>query len=341
MANESSIRLLKLPILILVIMLPAIIIHAGQTYAQQEDLIKKINLLEEPIQPLEKFEGLDPHTVKLGKKLFNDVRLSKDDTLSCATCHDLKQGGTVNHKYSMPGVSKKTIPINVPTIFGSVNNFAQFWDGRANNLEDQMDGPITSPDEMDSSWPFIINRLNSLPEYTAIFKDIYNSPATEQNIKQALTAYERSLIPLNSPFDRYLRGDTLAIDKKAREGYQLFKDLGCVSCHQGRNVGGNMFQKFGIIKDYFKDRGNTVEKDYGRYNVTKDENDRYVFKVPSLRNIALTAPYFHDGSAENLEQAVNIMATYQLGRALTKDEREKLLAFLNSLTGNLDADIDE
>jgi cytochrome c peroxidase len=283
-------------------------------------------------------KNLDPAKIKLGRQIFNDTRLSGNGTMSCATCHQADHGGAVTLKFAPPGVSGKSAPINVPTFLGSGLNFAQFWDGRALTLEDQIDGPTSNPDEMASNWPDIVARLKSDPNYITLFNIIYGAPPTPQTIKDSIAVFERSQTPVDSPFDLYLKGDKTAIDAQAQEGYILFKTLGCSSCHQGANIGGNMFQKFGIIQDYFHDRGHIIDKDYGRFNVTHLEEDRYVFKVPSLRNIALTAPYFHDGSAATLEQAVDIMAKYQLGRTLTEEERGKLVAFLKSLTGKTPED---
>jgi cytochrome c peroxidase len=294
-----------------------------------------IVLENEPIQPIELPKDLNPAKVELGRKIFNDTRLSKNDTMSCATCHQADQGGTVRLINAPPGVSGKPVPLNVPTFLGSALNFAQFWDGRAATLEDQVDGPISGVDEMGSSWPEILAKLKSAPEYTNLFEKVYGVPPSQKSIKDAIAVFERSQVPVDSPFDRYLKGDNRAISIEAREGYALFKNLGCSSCHQGQNVGGNMFQKFGIIEDYFHDRGHIIDKDYGRFNVTHLEEDRYVFKVPSLRNVELTAPYFHDGSAATLEKAVDTMAKYQLGRTLSKDEQSKLVSFLKSLTGKV------
>jgi cytochrome c peroxidase len=202
-------------------------------------------------------------------------------------------------------------------------------------LEDQLDGPINNADEMGGNWKLIVSRLKLDRAMVEEFQKAYKSEPNEKNIKDAIASFERSLVLVNSPFDRYLLGDRAAITQTAERGYTLFKDLGCASCHQGQSVGGNMFQKFGIIKDYFQARGDISDVDLGRYSLTKDEDDRYVFKVPSLRNIDLTSPYFHDGSAETLEKAVDIMAEYQLGHTLSVKDREDIVAFLRSLTGEM------
>jgi cytochrome c peroxidase len=223
--------------------------------------------------------------------------------------------------------------VNAPTIFNVALNFSFFWDGRARSLEQQMDGPIHDINEMGSSWPIITDRLNARDDYRSEFLAIYKSRASEFTIKDAIAAYERSLITLNAPFDRYLRGDRDALTEQQSYGYTLFKNFGCVACHQGRGVGGNMFQVLGVVHSYFDERGNITKADYGRFNVTGDERDRFRFKVPSLRNVALTAPYFHDGSAATLDDAVRTMARYQLGRTLSNEDLAAIVAFLNSLTG--------
>ena len=292
---------------------------------------------DEPIQPIEAPKDLDPAKVELGRKLFNDARLSRGDKMSCAFCHQPGHGGAIDQILAPAGVNGEAVHINVPTFFGSGLNSMQFWDGRAATLEDQIDGPITNPSEMGSSWPEITGKIKNIPEYYNAFQKSYRSPPTAENIKDAIATFERSQVPTNSPFDRYLKGDKDAIDQKAKDGYALFKNLGCASCHQGQNVGGNMLQKFGIIEDYFEQRGNIIDKDYGHFNVTKLEEDRYVFKVPSLRNIEQTPPYFHDGSAPTLEKAVDVMAKFQLGRELSPGERDQLVAFLKSLTGTIES----
>ena len=234
------------------------------------------------------------------------------------------------------GVDGAVGGVNAPTVLNSGLNFMQFWDGRAPKLEDQVSGPIHNPLEMGSNWSQVIDKLTKDAELTAAFKEIYNSPPTAKNIRDAIATYERALITPNSPFDRYLLGDEQALTVDAEKGYDLFVSLGCVSCHQGTNIGGNMFQRLGIMNDYFGDRGNITEADYGRYNVTNRESDKFKFKVPSLRNVALTAPYFHDGSAADLQTAVEMMIHYQLGQTATEQEVAQLVAFLESLTGELD-----
>jgi cytochrome c peroxidase len=175
-------------------------------------------------------------------------------------------------------------------------------------------------------------RLGQDPSYVVAFREIYPEGISAEAVRVSIATYERSLMTPNCRFDRYLRGDALAMTDPEKRGYELFKERGCVRCHQGVNVGGNMFSKFGVLGDYFKDRGDITKADFGRWNVTGKEDDRFVFKVPSLRNLTLTAPYFHDGSASTLEDAVSVMARYQLGNDLPKEEVRLIVAFLKTLT---------
>lgn len=286
----------------------------------------------EPIRPIPQSVALDARKVALGKKLFHEPLLSRDNTLSCASCHDLKKGGA-DHRARSLGVKSVEGVINAPTVFNSATHIKQFWDGRAENLEQQMDGPVQGEQEMATSWDDILKKLRRAPDYAQTFQAIYSDGLQQANVKNAIAEFERSLITPNSRFDRYLRGDSAAISESAKEGYRKFKSYGCVTCHQGVNVGGNLFQPLGVMGDYFADRGNITKADLGRFNVTGNDEDKFVFKVPGLRNVALTAPYFHDGSAKTLEAAVNTMAKYQLGRELPTNDVAEIVLFLQSLTG--------
>jgi len=250
-------------------------------------------------------------------------------------CHNLSHGGANRTSVSV-GLGDRKGDLNAPTIFNASLNVAQFWDGRADTLEDQIDGPVHHAAEMGSDWDEIIGKLELDRDYTQQFDELYKDGITTANIKNAIATFERSLITTGSRFDRYLLGDTDALNDSEREGYRLFKDLGCASCHQGANVGGNLFVKFGVWNNYFTDRGALSNADLGRYNVTGRERERHVFKVPSLRAAAATPPYFHDGSEETLEGAIFIMAFYQLGISLTPDKVEHLAGFIRSLAGNID-----
>jgi cytochrome c peroxidase len=286
----------------------------------------------EAIRPVPRASSLNPKEVLLGHKLFIDVRLSADNTVSCATCHNLELGGVDQQRRSR-GINGAMGDINTPTVFNSSLNFKQFWDGRADSLESQVDGPTHHPKEMGSSWPQIVEKLSQDAGYVAEFAALYEDGIQPANIRRAIAMFERSLVTPNSRFDRHLKGDTRALSEAEREGYRLFNDLGCISCHQGANVGGNMFQHFGVMADYFENRGGETVADRGRFNVTGLESDRHRFKVPSLRNVELTPPYFHDGSATTLQEAVRVMARYQLGQPVTEQQIELVVAFLKTLTG--------
>jgi cytochrome c peroxidase len=287
---------------------------------------------KEPLQPLPPLPALDPQRVALGEKLFHDPLLSRDNTVSCATCHNLTTGGA-DGKARSTGINSAEGEVNSPSVFNSALNFKQFWDGRANTLEDQANGPLENPKEMGTSWTDVVEKLKKSSPYTSAFNAAYPDGITANNARDAIVTFERSLSTPHARLDKFLGGDQAALTAEEQEGYRLFKSYGCIQCHQGVGVGGNMFQTFGVMGDYFADRGNIKPADLGRYNVTKNEQDKFVFKVPSLRNVALTAPYFHDGSAKTLEEAVQIMAQYQLGRELTQRDVKLLVQFLHTLTG--------
>lgn len=286
----------------------------------------------EPIQPIPLQQKLDAKKVALGDRLFHDKRLSKDNSMSCASCHGLSQGGVDRLQFSI-GIKGAKGPINAPTVFNSSLNFRQFWDGRANSLEEQAAGPVHNPKEMGSNWAEVLAKLTQDNSLVAQFKEVYPNGVQAKNIADAIATFERSLITPNARFDKYLRGETSALNADEVKGYALFKKYGCVACHQGVNVGGNMFQSFGVMGDYFGKRGNLTEADLGRYNVTKNAADKHVFKVPTLRNVALTAPYFHDGSAKTLNEAVDVMFKFQLGRPASQQDKDLIVKFLNTLTG--------
>lgn len=285
------------------------------------------------IVPVPLAMGLDPAKVELGRRLFHEARLSRDGSLSCASCHDIESGGDDGRRVS-EGVGGKLGELNAPTVLNSVFNFRHFWDGRARSLEEQVDGPLQHPAEMGSDWDTVLAFLAGNSGYRNAFQEIYGRGPAREDVKDAIATFERSLVTPGSPFDRYLLGDDSALSEKQLAGYELFCSLGCVACHQGVNVGGNMFQSMARMKEYFDERGSPASTaDLGRFNVTGKERDRYTFKVPALRNIELTAPYFHDGSVATLEEAVQIMASHQLGEDLSPVEVDQLVAFLRSLTG--------
>lgn len=294
----------------------------------------------EPIHPIPTTTDEDPQEVELGRRLFSEPRLSADNSVACASCHPLDQAGTDGLPVSV-GINGARGKVNTLTVFNSALHVAQFWDGRAETLEDQAEGPVHNPIEMGSNWQEVIDKLNQDPDYVDLFREIYDKPISAESIKKAIAAFERTLLTPNSRFDFFLRGHKAAITEEERNGYLLFKSYGCASCHQGVAVGGNMYEKMGLFGNYFAERGNVTRSDLGRFNVTGDEEQKFEFKVPSLRNVTLTAPYFHDGSAETLEEAVVIMARYQLGRTMPDHDRKKIVAFLNTLVGEFPEGEDE
>lgn len=279
--------------------------------------------------PLPPLPHLDPGRVELGRQLFNDVRLSKSGTLACVTCHNPESGG-IDSRARSPAFDGKLTAFNTPTIFNAAYNFRIFWNGRAATLEEQ----VTEERGLGMVWENAPQKIAALPGYRKAFAASYPDGLTLPNIVNAIVTYERTLVTPNSPFDKHLRGDVSALTDKQKEGYRLFKQYGCASCHQGVNLGGNLYQKLGVFGDWFADRGGPITTaDLGRYNVTYLEEDRHVFRVPSLRNVAITAPYFHDGSIDTLPRAVLAMSEHQLGRKLSPKETENIVDFLDSLTG--------
>ncbi|WP_029009800.1 cytochrome-c peroxidase [Azospirillum halopraeferens] len=284
--------------------------------------------LDEPIQPIEPATVSDPALVELGKKLFFDPRLSKSGFISCNSCHNLSMGGSDNLKTSI-GHNWQQGPINSPTVLNASLNVAQFWDGRAMTLQDQAAGPIANPGEMAFTHELAVSMLQSIPGYVSEFKAVFGHDTISiQEVTRAIAAFEETLVTPNSRFDKWLKGDKAALTGDELEGYELFKDAGCTACHNGSAAGGNTFQKMGIVEPYMTN--NPAE---GRFAVTKEEADRFSFKVPTLRNVELTYPYFHDGEAQTLAQAVDVMGRIQLGKKFSESENAKIVAFLKTLTG--------
>ncbi|RON09440.1 cytochrome B6 [Pseudomonas brassicacearum] len=288
--------------------------------------------LDEPLKPLPPVPVQDPQRVELGRQLFNETRLSVNNSLSCASCHHLEKGGGDNKAFSI-GFNGQPLTVNTPSVLNASLNFRQFWNGRAATLEDQAHAVVQSPTEMGNNWEHVVQTLSTDPAYHLAFGNAYPDGVTAANVQNALATYERTLLSANSRFDQYLLGNTDILSLDEKYGYQRFKDYGCIACHQGVNIGGNMYQKLGVMGDYFQARGNPTESDLGRYLVTKDEEDRNVFKVPSLRNVAVNAPYFHDGAAKTLEEAVDVMFKFQLGRVPSDEDKALIIKFLGTLTG--------
>lgn len=312
---------------------PAALIVAtlGTTIAQADD----VNLgafkplpasAENPENPL------TPQKIALGKKLYLDNRLSGDRDISCNTCHHLNHYGVDNLPTSQ-GHKGQLGNRNAPTVYNAALHIAQFWDGRSKDVEAQALGPVMNPVEMAMpSEGEVLSRVKADKDYPALFAKAFpaeKEPVTFQNIGKAIGAFERTLLT-PSRFDKFLAGDKKALTAPEQEGLKVFVNTGCIMCHNGAPVGGLMFQKLGLVRPY-------ETKDLGRYEVTKNDADKYFFKVPSLRNIAETAPYFHDGSIKTLPEAVKLMGAHQLGKDLSENDVASIVTFLRSLTGTIPA----
>jgi cytochrome c peroxidase len=286
------------------------------------------------LAPLPERLDLDPAKVRLGARLFQDRRLSGDGKVSCADCHSLRLGGAMGQpKSRLP--DRNPVAVNVPSIFNLAFNYRFGWAGGFEDIGQQIDHAMQAAPVMHSSWAGAIAKLEPDAELRRAFLAVYAAPPNTERVREVLALYSLSLVTPNSRFDRYLRGE-LTLAPMEKRGYDLFRDHGCISCHQGINIGGNLLQRFGLMGDYFADRGGVQKADLGLFNFSARSEDRHVFRVPSLRNVALTAPYFHDASAQTLEQAATIMARYQLGRELDPEQAGAIAAFLRTLTGELE-----
>lgn len=305
----------------------AALMFTGQVFSASQAIAA--NPRTEPVQPIPALEITNPAMVELGKKLFFDPRLSKSGFISCNSCHNLSMGGTDNIKTSI-GHNWQQGPINSPTVLNSSLNLAQFWDGRAATLKDQAGGPIANPGEMAFTHELAVDVLQSIPGYVNDFAVVFGKDTLNIDmVTDAIAAFEETLVTPNADFDLWLKGDDKALTAQALAGYQLFKQSGCVACHNGPNLGGTSYQKMGVIEPYQSD-----SPEVGRAAVTGIDADRFLFKVPTLRNVELTYPYFHDGEAPTLEEAVDIMGRLQLGRVYSEQEIGQIVAFLKSLTGD-------
>ena len=281
-----------------------------------------------PIEPIAPAVVRDAAMVDLGKKLFFDPRLSKSVFISCNSCHNLSLGGSDNLVTSI-GDNWQRGPINAPTVLNSSMNVAQFWDGRAATLKAQAGGPIANPREMAFTHELAVGVIASIPQYVGEFARVFGTPAVNiDRITTAIAAFEDTLVTPNARFDQWLRGDGSALTAEEIAGYQVFRRSGCAMCHNGPAVGGTSFRKMGVVEPYRTD--NPAE---GRFAVTGRDADRFNFKVPTLRNVELTYPYFHDGAAATLSEAVDVMARVQLGRRYSPEDNARIVAFLKTLTG--------
>lgn len=303
--------------------------HQRLNYYATPDMAE--NRRNEPVQPIPESLPVDAQKVALGMRLYHDPRLSGDNTISCAHCHQLGAGGVDGRKTSQ-GVEGAIGPINAPTVFNSVFNIEQFWDGRAPDLQAQAGGPPLNPIEMASkSWDEITGKLNQDPILLRDFTTVYPQGLTGATITDAIAEFEKTLITPNAPFDLYLRGDDKALTAQQKHGYQLFKDNKCATCHSGKILGGRSFEPLGLKKDF--SFGEVTSADIGRMNVTNEVRDRLRQKVPTLRNVALTAPYFHRGDVNTLDEAVKEMLKYQVGTTLPQKDVDDIVAFLHTLNG--------
>jgi cytochrome c peroxidase len=301
--------------------------------AAQKVVINPAQLIA--FKPLpERFEDarnpITPEKVELGRMLYFDTRLSKNHDVSCNSCHDLGKYG-VDNKATSPGHRKQLGARNSPTVYNAGAHIAQFWDGRAATIEDQAKGPVLNPVEMAMpSEARVVETLKSIPGYVTAFQKAFpgsQDAVTYDNMARAIGAFERQLVT-PSRFDKFLGGDADALTDAEKVGLQKFLEQGCQTCHSGPAVGGGSFQKLGLVKPY-------PSKDQGRFEHTKNEADRMQFRVPSLRNIAKTGPYFHDGSVKDLPTAVRLMADHQFGRPISDGDVKSIVTFLNVLTGEL------
>ncbi|MCI5144653.1 MAG: cytochrome-c peroxidase, partial [Candidatus Electrothrix sp. AR3] len=284
---------------------------------------------KEPIDPIAPVKEINLAQAELGKKLYFDPRLSKSGFISCNSCHNLSMGGTDNLKTSI-GHNWQQGPINSPTVLNSSMNFVQFWDGRAKDLKAQAGGPIANPGEMAFTHALAEDVLESIPAYATEFKQVFGKDKIGiDQVTDAIAEFEKTLVTPNSRFDQWLLGDAAALTADELAGYKLFKDSDCVSCHYGSAMGGSSFEKMGVMEEY---KAKSPVK--GRSAVTGKAEDHFSFKVPTLRNVELTYPYFHDGEAETLTEAVDVMGRLQLGTKFTAEQNKQIVAFLKTLTGD-------
>jgi len=305
---------------------------------EDKDLMAKAQALFKPLPQIaeNKDNPITPEKIALGKALYYDTRLSKDENISCNSCHNLETFG-VDNLATSPGDEGENGDRNSPTVLNAALHFVQFWDGRAKDVEEQAGGPILNPVEMAiPSEEFLIDRLSDIEEYQIMYAEAFpdeDSPLTYNNTQKAIGVFERTLLT-PSPFDDYLNGDMKALNTQQKQGLEAFINVGCITCHMGVLLGGNMYHKFGIYDDYWK-HTKSENIDEGLSGVSGNETQKFMFKVPSLRNIEKTFPYYHDGSVAELDESIKIMAVTQLNKELTDEQISDIEAFLESLTGEV------
>ena len=322
----------KTLLLLSVICITLTFITCEQKVEIEKTILASFNSLPEVITSRK--YSVTQEKIELGRKLFYDERLSKSQQLSCNSCHNLETYGVDNQQFST-GHNQQKGERNTPTVYHAAGHLAQFWDGRAADVEEQAKTPILNPIEMAMlDEDYVVKTLKSIPGYVLAFRDAFpdeNDPVTFNNMAKAIGAFERKLVT-PSRWDKFLMGDEEALSDAEKAGFNKFIELGCMTCHSGTYVGGHIFNKFGLVKPW---PGN---KDLGRYNVTQNEADKFFFKVPSLRNVEKTGPYFHNGSIDNLEKVVSMMAKHQLGKKISSREVTSVVAFLKALTGEIPKD---
>jgi len=314
----------------------------SETISQEDkDLLVIAQALFKPLPQIaeNKNNPLTPEKVALGKILYYDKRLSKDENVSCNSCHNLETFG-VDNLATSPGDEGETGDRNSPTVLNAALHFVQFWDGRSKDVEEQAGGPILNPVEMAiPSEEFLIERLSGIEEYQRLYAEAFpgeENPISYENTQKAIGVFERTLLTPSS-FDNYLNGDVNALNIQQKEGLEAFIDQGCTTCHMGVLLGGNMYHKFGIYDDYWK-HTKSEKIDEGLAGVSGEESQKFMFKVPSLRNVEKTFPYYHDGSIDELKEAIQIMAYTQLNKEFTDKQIDDIGAFLESLTGEIPQD---
>ena len=306
---------------------------------EDQELLKRAQGIFKPLPSAEEMQKLRPFTeeqVKLGHQLWYEPRLSKGNTVSCNSCHNLATAGVDNLPTSQ-GHKGQFGGRNSPTALNAALLGMQFWDGRAADVEEQAGGPLVNPVEMaNDSQEAAAAKIAKIPEYQELFKTAFpeDGAVSFKNITTALGAFERTLLT-PTRWDEYLKGNVSALSEQERKGVRAFMDNGCIACHSGVNLGGNSFQKFGLVKGPYWKFIEDPKRDKGRADVTKKTEDEFFFRVPGLRNVAKTYPYFHNGSVWELDKAVNIMGMAQLGKELSKEDTDNIVAFLNTLSGSV------